>query len=644
MISRDGAGISLTTGGQLIGQDGSGIVGQGGGNIVAQGGLNLIGQDGSGIVGQGGGNLLPSARSLLSLNSVEHSSPNSSDAFSAFSLLAKNFVHLFDAAAGVLDIDAFETLNATSKEPVVQAGLKQAEIALKLLGYNSKTQFLASPTAKPFDLTIPTAALDHTKSGMAYHPGDTVKLSWDIENLGHTASDPTTTLIYLSRDKSASTPQDDIEIGSVAESSVLYGNPHKHNFDFHLSSKLRSDTYYVHVVANAVEPRNSKVEVNTNNKSKPLELTVKSASAGRDATVQTVNTGADDHSANNLTSLREALALAAKSPGADTIVFAKGVSTIELTRKGGPLVIARGQNVTIEGDRNGDGVADVTIDGNDRTSHFVVQAGARATLDGLVLTHGHATGQNGTTGGIGAAGRDGIAATGTTDDMYDPLYQAGTGGGGGAGTAGGSAVGSVENHGALTVSHGVLSFNSATGGTGGAGGAGGRGGNGTDGPNGKSGKFGETGAAGSDGGIGGIGGTGGVGGNGIAAILNAKGGKLTLTDVALLSNHGFGGVGGVSGKGGRGGDGGDGGDGGIGVPYTDDQHVFHGHDEVDGEANAGGTGQFGGSGGSSGVGGDGFGAILSAGKLSGSVAFVGNTVAAGHGGATGGGGAGGGGR
>lgn len=362
----------------------------------------------------------------------------------------------------------------------------------------------------------------------------------------------------------------------------------------------------------------------------------------------TVDTGKDDSAANRLTSLREALALAAKTPGADTIVFARDVHTVELSAGRGPLVIAKGQDVAIKGDFDGNGTADVTIDGNDRTSHFVVQAGAIATLDGLVLTHGHAAGTDGTSGAKGIDGADGVGRTGTPDDQYDPDYVGKVGGEGHAGTTGGDAVGSIANYGTLTVSHSIISHNDATGGMGGTGGVGGRGGKGSDGVDGRDGTSahgdepGGMGAGGGRGGAGGIGGTGGDGGAGIGAILNAKGGSLALVDVALAANHGSGGKGGTSGQGGRGGGGGAGGDGGIGVPYTDDQQVFHGHDEVDAPGSPGDFGEGGGSGGSSGKGGDGFGGILNEGTITGgNVAFVANSADAGHGGAVGGGGAGG---
>ena len=238
-----------------------------------------------------------------------------------------------------------------------------------------------------------------------------------------------------------------------------------------------------------------------------------------------VNTSADDNAANGVTSLREALAVAAGTAEADTIVFAAGISRIFLTSNGGPLVIAAGQNVTIDGDRNNDGVADVTIDSQTSTNHFIVQAGATARLEGLVLTNGAvfgATGVVGVQGAVGAKGQDG--ADGDTADAGANGTNGLAGGVGGVGGAGGAGAGSIFNLGALTlaqtqvvgnVGYGGLAGKGGTGGTGGEGGDGGRGGDAPEifffpgGPGGFAG----------DGGTGGKGGAGGTGGAGAGAIV-----------------------------------------------------------------------------------------------------------------------------
>ena len=87
-------------------------------------------------------------------------------------------------------------------------------------------------------------------------------------------------------------------------------------------------------------------------------------------------------------SLREALALANANADADTIVFSTAPGTLTLTN--GELAVTT--NVTIDGDTNGDGTADITVSGNDATRVFNVDSGAAAaitaSLNGLVIRDG----------------------------------------------------------------------------------------------------------------------------------------------------------------------------------------------------------------------------------------------------------------
>ncbi|KAF1072565.1 MAG: hypothetical protein GAK45_00155 [Pseudomonas citronellolis] len=92
-------------------------------------------------------------------------------------------------------------------------------------------------------------------------------------------------------------------------------------------------------------------------------------------------------------SLRAAIASAAALDDNSTITF-YNVSTVTLSS--GQLTISKG--MTIEGDLNGDGVADVTVDAN-YTSRVIQITGGNVTIDGLIIEHGLVSGA----GGDGAA-------------------------------------------------------------------------------------------------------------------------------------------------------------------------------------------------------------------------------------------------
>ncbi|RCW89620.1 hypothetical protein DFP92_1233, partial [Yoonia sediminilitoris] len=101
-----------------------------------------------------------------------------------------------------------------------------------------------------------------------------------------------------------------------------------------------------------------------------------------------VNTNSDDSvDDDGLTTLREALALADALAGADTITFdlAEGERTIILG--GSELVLS--SDVTIDGDINGDDVADITVSGDGQSRVFRVAQGT-AELDSLTITGGRA--------------------------------------------------------------------------------------------------------------------------------------------------------------------------------------------------------------------------------------------------------------
>lgn len=283
-----------------------------------------------------------------------------------------------------------------------------------------------------------------------------------------------------------------------------------------------------------------------------------------------VDTQRDIVDANDgLTSLREAIALAEATAGADEIIFsadligASGKTQINLaTDSASPslsgstqtnftgFTVTSGDGLVINGDIDGDGLADVIISGglvapNDRyliTPHFMIGDGANLTLEALHLTNGGmyffadaADGRTGTASNKSPAGADGQDAFGSILNegtlVLDRVWienataQAQNAGDGGMGAA-------AENNKPYAT-------------------------NGTDGAIDKKATKGGDGLDGDDGARGGAGGDGGN----AATILNY--GDLTVI------NSGFGGTltsragdGGNGGKGGQGGDGRNGGTGG----------------------------------------------------------------------------------
>ena len=233
-------------------------------------------------------------------------------------------------------------------------------------------------------------------------------------------------------------------------------------------------------------------------------------------------------------SLRQAIIDANTAAGADTIVFAAGLTasapaTINLSTSGdgtaGPSALGITSEITITGPNGANGI---TLNNTVNQRLFYISAAGNLTLDSLTLSGGKAQGGNG-----------------------------GAGGGGGAAGLGGA----IFNSGNLTLRNSTLSGNLALGGNGGAaglggydsGGGGGLGGNGSINGNGG----GPNGGAGGSGSLGGRGGNGGPGGGGGGAVSSALGG-----------DGGFGGGGGGGGAGGRAGDGGFGGGGGSGGDHV----------------------------------------------------------------------------
>jgi hypothetical protein len=271
-------------------------------------------------------------------------------------------------------------------------------------------------------------------------------------------------------------------------------------------------------------------------------------------------------------SLRAAIASAQNG---DIVTFSSGM-TVQLTSE---LLINK--NITVDGDINNDGVADVTLDGQYRTRVIEITSGRTVTLDGLVITRGLVSG-NGGNGGYGATGAMGggifnagnltlsnVTVTGNAaagggggGGVTGANYGGGGGGGGGLGGQGGG-HGGTAGPGTGTLGGGV-----GSGGVGGYGGGydathmGGRGGTTTGGAGGVGVSYYSNGGAGgtaSNGtiSIGGGGGgsgwdkVGGAGGNAAGGIYNASTGTLKIVGTSLISNNigAGGGGGGGSGNG-----------------------------------------------------------------------------------------------
>ena len=135
---------------------------------------------------------------------------------------------------------------------------------------------------------------------------------------------------------------------------------------------------------------------------------------GKPMSKLTVTTRADVVAEDGLLSLREALALAEASPGADAIRFAKSVfdpdgpaaeRTIVLTEGELAITQPRGR-IRIDGDLDHDGQADIVIDANGASRVMSIDGtadrSAKVQLDGLVITGGAIIGEGESGGGIRA--------------------------------------------------------------------------------------------------------------------------------------------------------------------------------------------------------------------------------------------------
>ncbi|MGL6247433.1 Ig-like domain-containing protein [Pseudomonas sp.] len=284
-------------------------------------------------------------------------------------------------------------------------------------------------------------------------------------------------------------------------------------------------------------------------------------------------------------SLRAAIASAQNG---DIVTF-NGSMTVQLTSE---LLINK--NITVDGDLNNDGAADVILDGQYRTRVIEIAAGRTVMLDGLVITRGLVSGTGGN-GGYGATGAmaggifnagiltlnnvtvtsNAASGGGGGGGVTGAFYGGGGGGGGGLGGQGGGHGGSAGP------GTGTLGGQAGSGGVGGYGGGydathmGGRGGTSTGGTGGLGVSYysnGGNGATATNGtiSIGGGGGgagwdkVGGAGGNAAGGIYNASTGTLTIVGTSSITNN-IGAGGGGGGGGGYGSNATNGGIGGRGV-------------------------------------------------------------------------------
>ncbi len=296
-----------------------------------------------------------------------------------------------------------------------------------------------------------------------------------------------------------------------------------------------------------------------------------------------------NNSDSGVGSLRTALSTAVAG---DTVTF----STSMIIGLNSQLAITK--NVTIDGDLNDDGVADVTLNGQYKTRVVQVSAGVTATFDGLIIKQGLVTGAG------AAAGTDGTASMGggisnagnLTLRNVTVTSNAASGGGGGGGVTspyvggavggggggGGALGGQAGGHGGTSgFGTGVYGGTSGSANQGGNGGGynpnymGGRGGSSSGGAGGVGAADYSSGAAGGTANNGTLSIGGGGGGSGwdkpgragaaaSGGIYNASTGTLTVVGTSVISNN-VGAGGGGGGGGGLGGSADAGGAGGKGV-------------------------------------------------------------------------------
>ena len=190
-------------------------------------------------------------------------------------------------------------------------------------------------------------------------------------------------------------------------------------------------------------------------------------SYGHDLAILTVTTNADSGAG----SLRNAISSATSG---DTITFNAGMT---VTLSSGQLTLNK--NLTIDGDLDDNGTADVTIDADHNSRVFSMTAGT-VTLDGLVITKGLVYGNGGAYNNLpgGDALGAGISVTGGTLTVTNSSItgnKAAGGGGNGGGSGYGYGGGGAGGFGGKGGGNGGA-YDGGTAGTSGGAGSGGNGG------------------------------------------------------------------------------------------------------------------------------------------------------------------------
>ncbi|MEW5835207.1 MAG: DUF4347 domain-containing protein, partial [Pseudomonadota bacterium] len=311
------------------------------------------------------------------------------------------------------------------------------------------------------------------------------------------------------------------------------------------------------------------LEVTTGSiEARPVLSAVDEAGYTHDLATLTVTSAADSGTGT----LRAEIAAAQSG---DTITFdtvSMGGATITLSS--GQLTISK--NLTIEGDLDGNGTPDITINANYTSRVFNIGSGTTVTLDGLVIEHGLAVGNGGNGGSAATTAMGGgifNAGTLTLNDV-SVINNAAAGGGGGGGVGapyvGGGGGGGGAIGGGIGGAGGSAGPYSGVGGSANAGGRGGsydgvhlggRGGTSTGGAggyaaspgytNGGAGGTANNGSISIGGGGGGSGwnATGGAGGSAAGGIYNAASGTLfVIGNSSIANNLGAGGGGGGGGS------------------------------------------------------------------------------------------------
>ena len=165
-------------------------------------------------------------------------------------------------------------------------------------------------------------------------------------------------------------------------------------------------------------------------------------------------------------SLREVIALANAAPGADEIVFAPALSGSTITLTNGVMNI--NSEISIDGDIDGNLVPEITISGDDATSHFFIGGGDddKLSINGLSLTNGSSTAAGGSIRNGGELVVTNSSLTGNQATNYGgAVYNAGTAFFGNVSFGFNSSDrfgGAIDNEGDITVVNSSFFYNTST--------------------------------------------------------------------------------------------------------------------------------------------------------------------------------------